>query len=178
MITHKTYLGARIVALMLGATLIASGQAAADQVIGDDLIVQGSLCVGLDCVNNESFGFDTIRLKENNTRIRFEDTSTSTGFPANDWQITANDSNSGGANYLAFDDVTNSRQPFRVTGGAPTASLFVANNGKVGFRTSTPLLDLHVATGDTPAHRFEQTSASGFTAQIWDVAGNEANFFV
>jgi len=175
MITHKTYLGARIVALMLGATLIASGQAAADQVIGDDLIVQGSLCVGLDCVNNESFGFDTIRLKENNTRIRFEDTSTSTGFPANDWQITANDSNSGGANYLAFDDVTNSRQPFRVTGGAPTASLFVANNGKVGFRTSTPLLDLHVATGDT---QVEQTSASGFPAQTWDIAGNEANFFV
>ena len=26
-----------------------------DQVIPDDLIVQGSACVGLDCVNNESF---------------------------------------------------------------------------------------------------------------------------
>lgn len=39
---------------------------ALDQVIPDDLIVQGSACVGLDCVNNESFGFDTIRLKENN----------------------------------------------------------------------------------------------------------------
>ena len=46
-----------------------------DQVIPDDLIVQRSLCVGFDCVNNESFGFDTIRLKENNTRIKFEDTS-------------------------------------------------------------------------------------------------------
>ena len=31
----------------------------ADQVIPDDLIVQGSACIGLDCVNNESFGFDT-----------------------------------------------------------------------------------------------------------------------
>ena len=40
-----------------------------DQVIPDDLIVQGSACVGLDCVNNEVFGFDTIRLKENNDRI-------------------------------------------------------------------------------------------------------------
>jgi hypothetical protein len=40
-----------------------------DVVNPDDVIVQGSLCVGLDCVNNESFGFDTIRLKENNTRL-------------------------------------------------------------------------------------------------------------
>jgi hypothetical protein len=54
-----------------------------DQVIPDDLIVQGSACVGLDCVNNESFGFDTIRLKENNDRIQFDDTSTSAGFPTN-----------------------------------------------------------------------------------------------
>ena len=46
-----------------------------DVVTADDFIIQGSLCVGLDCVNNESFGFDTIRLKENNTRIKFEDTS-------------------------------------------------------------------------------------------------------
>src|SRR5207237_8729340 len=47
-----------------------------DDVISDDLIVQGSACVGLDCVNNESFGFDTVRLKENNTRLQFDDTST------------------------------------------------------------------------------------------------------
>jgi len=53
-------------------------------VIPDDLIVPGSACIGLDCVNNESFGFDTIRLKENNTRIKFDDTSTASGFPAND----------------------------------------------------------------------------------------------
>jgi hypothetical protein len=58
-----------------------------DQVIPDDLIVQGSTCVGFDCVNNESFGFDTIRLKENSTRIKFEDTSVGS-FPANDWQLT------------------------------------------------------------------------------------------
>jgi hypothetical protein len=40
------------------------------------------------------------------------------------------------------------------------------------------VLDVHVTSSDTPAHRFEQTSAGGFTAQTWDVAGNEANFFV
>ncbi len=148
-----------------------------DQVIPDDLIVQGSLCTGFDCVNNESFGFDTIRLKENSTRIKFDDTSVG-AFPANDWQLTANDSASGGANKFSIEDITGSKVPFTVTAGAPTNSVFVGSNGKVGFRTATPVLDLHVNTGDTPALRLEQNGSSGFTPQTWDVAGNEANFFV
>jgi hypothetical protein len=168
---------ARIARVFLGAALFVGGPAAADQVIPDNLIVQGSTCSGFDCVNNESFGFDTLRLKENNTRIGFDDTS-SGSFPANDWAITANDSGAGGASYLAFDDVTGARQPFRVTAGAPTSSLFVSSSGNVGFGTATPLLDLHVNTGDTGAIRLEQNNSGGFTAQTWDVAGNEANFFV
>jgi hypothetical protein len=148
-----------------------------DQVIPDDLIVQGSICVGFDCVNNESFGFDTIRMKENSTRVKFEDTSVGS-FPSNDWQLTANDSASGGANKFSIEDITGSKVPVTVTAGASTNSLFIDSSGRIGFRTSTPLLDLHVSTGNTPALRLEQTSASGFTAQTWDVAGNEANFFV
>ena len=149
-----------------------------DQVIPDDLIVQGSECVGLDCVNNEAFGFDTIRLKENNTRIAFSDTSTGAGFPSNDWQLTANDSASGGANKFSIDDVTGAKTPFTITAGAPTNSLFVDSTGRLGLRTATPVLDLHIATGNTPAIRMEQNNSGGFTAQTWDVAGNEANFFV
>jgi hypothetical protein len=149
-----------------------------DVVTADDVIIQGSACIGLDCVNNESFGFDTIRLKENNTRIKFDDTSTSAGFPANDWQLTANDSASGGANKFSIEDITGAKVPFTLTAGAPTNSLFVSSTGRVGLRTATPVLDLHITTGDTPAHRLEQTAAGGFTAQTWDIAGNEANFFV
>src|SRR5207253_5104914 len=93
---------------------------ALDIVEADDVIIQGSLCVGLDCVNNESFGFDTIRLKENNTRIKFDDTSTSTGFPNDDWQLTANDSASGGANKFSIEDITGSKGPFTITPGSPT----------------------------------------------------------
>ena len=48
----------------------------------DDVIIGFSLCVGNDCVNGESFGFDTMRLKENNLRIHFDDTSTSASFPS------------------------------------------------------------------------------------------------
>ncbi len=148
-----------------------------DQVIPDDLIVQGSLCVGFDCVNNESFGFDTIRLKENNTRIKFEDTSVGT-FPTNDWQLTANDSASGGASKFSIEDITGSRVPFTITAGAATNSMFVDSTGRVGFRTSTPVLDLHVNTSNTPAIRLEQNNSGGFTAQTWDIGANEANFFV
>jgi hypothetical protein len=150
---------------------------AADQVIPDDLIVQGSTCVGFDCVNNESFGFDTIRLKENSTRIKFEDTSVGS-FPSNDWQLTANDSASGGANKFSIEDITGSRVPFTITAGAATNSIFVDSTGRLGLRTSTPVLDLHINTSNTPAIRLEQNNSGGFTAQTWDVAGNEANFFV
>ncbi|HEX2833279.1 MAG TPA: tail fiber domain-containing protein [Thermoanaerobaculia bacterium] len=148
-----------------------------DQVIPDDLIVQGSICAGFDCVNNESFGFDTIRMKENNTRVKFEDTSVGS-FPTNDWQLTANDSASGGASKFSIEDITGAKVPFTVTAGASTNSIFVDSTGRVGFRTSTPVLDLHVATSNTPAIRLEQNNTGGFTAQTWDIAGNEANFFV
>ncbi len=149
-----------------------------DQVIPDDLIVQGSTCTGFDCVNGESFGVDTLRLKENNLRIHFEDTSTSAGYAANDWRIVANDQPSGGANYLAFEDSTAGRQPFVVEAGAPASALYVDSTGNIGLQQSAPGLDLHITTSDTPAMRYEQTSAGGFTAQTWDIGANEANFFV
>ncbi|MBI5935382.1 MAG: tail fiber domain-containing protein [Chloroflexi bacterium] len=164
---------------VLGGAFVSGGsEAVADVVNPDDVIVQGSLCVGFDCVNNENFGFDTIRLKENNLRIKFEDTSVSAGFPTNDWQITANDSASGGASFLAFDDITGSKTPFKVTAGAPTNSLFVSSSGDVGVKTSTPVLDFHANTSDTPGIRLEQNGSGGFTPQTWDIGANEANFFV
>src|SRR3979411_2707032 len=154
MIKHKAFASTRVLALMLGAAFVTSGNAMADFVIPDDLIVQGSACVGLDCVDGEAFGFDTIRLKENNTRIKFDDTSTAAGFPANDWQLTANDSASGGASKFSIDDINGSKVPFTITAGAATNSIFVDSTGRVGLRTSTPVLDLHLVTGNTPAHRF------------------------
>jgi hypothetical protein len=178
MIEHKAFASTRVIALMLGATFITSGKAVADQVIADDLIVQGSTCVGLDCVNNESFGFDTIRLKENNTRIKFDDTSTGAGFPNNDWQLTANDSASGGLNKFSIENTTLATVPFTVVGAAPTNSLFVDSTGRLGLHTATPGLPIHISISDTPAQRYEQTSAGGFTAQTWDIGANEANFFV
>jgi hypothetical protein len=155
-----------------------------DFVIADDLIVQGSACVGLDCVDGENFGFDTIRVKENNTRIQYDDTSTSAGFPNNNWQIRANSSASGGGNFLAFVDqgATGNSETgtivFEVDAGAPANSLRVSSGGNIGVGTATPVLDVHDNATDTPAIRLEQNNTGGFTAQTWDIAGNEANFFV
>ena len=149
-----------------------------DQVINDDLIVTFSACIGNDCTNGENFGFDTLRLKENNLRIKFDDTSNSGSFPNNDWQLTANDSNNGGLNKFSIDDITGGKTPFTIEAGAPTNSLYVDDGGRVGLGTSTPVVELHVVDGDSPALRLEQNGSSGFTAQTWDVAGNETNFFV
>ncbi len=150
----------------------------ADQVILDDLIVDGSICAGFDCVNGESFGFDTIRLKENNLRIRAVDTSNSASFPTNDWQITFNDSANGGANKFSIDDIDGGRTIFTLEAGAPSHSLYVDDGGRLGLGTSTPVVDVHLKSGNTPTLRLEQDGSSGFTPQTWDVAGNETNFFV
>ncbi|HSL84092.1 MAG TPA: hypothetical protein VLF66_15070, partial [Thermoanaerobaculia bacterium] len=141
---------------------------AKDQVISDDLIVQGSICAGFDCVNNESFGFDTLRLKENNTRIQFYDTSSIGAFPTNNWQIRANASAAGGASFLGVVDqgVSGSSESgtlvFLVEAGAPANALRVAGTGRVGLGTATPILHLHAVDGNTPGLRLEQDASSGF----------------
>jgi hypothetical protein len=148
------------------------------QVITEDLIITGSTCTGFDCVNGESFGFDTLRLKENNLRIHFDDTSSSASFPSNDWRLAANDAGNGGANYFAVEDSTAGTTPFKVLAGAPNNALYLTSSGNLGLGTATPVVGIHSANGNTPTLRLEQNGSSGFTPQSWDLAGNETNFFI
>jgi len=143
----------------------------------DDVIITGSLCVGFDCANGESFGYDTVKLKENNLRLYFEDTSAGS-FPSGDWRIRINDTTSGGASYFAVEDGTNGRTPFRIETGAPTHSLYVEDYGRIGLGTSIPYVELHIVDGDSPTIRLDQDGSSGWTAQRWDLCGNETNFFI
>ncbi|MBV7397364.1 hypothetical protein [Mameliella sediminis] len=161
-----------------GACMMLAQAASADQVFNDDVIITFSLCVGNDCVNGESFGFDTIRLKENNLRIKFQDTSNSASFPTVDWTIVANDSSNGGLDYLGFEDGSTGRFPFRVEAGAPANSLYVEADGDLGVKTANPVVDIHVVEGNTPTLRLEQDGSNGFTPQTYDIAANEANFFI
>ncbi len=164
--------------LMIIALLLVVLPVSADEVTFDDVIIDGSACIGLDCVNGEVFGFNTLILKENNLRIYFHDTSSSAAFPSTDWQLVANDSSNGGRNRFSIEDVTEGQTPFTVMSGAPTNSLVITANGLVGLGTSSPVTDVHVASGDTPTLRLEQAGDLGWPPYAWDIGANEATFFV
>jgi hypothetical protein len=125
----------------LAAAVFSAGtslSASAVTVVADDQVVQGSLCVGTACVNNESFGFDTIRMKGPVLRIEFVDTSVG-AFPTTDWQLTINDDDATGtSNHFAIEDVSAATAPFTIEAGAPTDSLRVAADGRVGLGTAAP----------------------------------------
>jgi hypothetical protein len=148
------------------------------QVFTQDVIVQGSLCVGVDCPSSQSFGFDTQILKENNLRFFFDDTSNSASFPSNDWRLIANGSNNGDPSYFAVQDATANRIPFLIEAGAFANTLYVDSNKRVGINNSAPVVEMHISDGDSPTVRLEQNQTSGFSAQTWDIAGNETNFFI
>ena len=76
--------------------------AKADVIVNDDLIVQGSQCVGNDCVNGLDFAGDTLRLSENNLRIRLHDT-TAPDLLGQSWNLSANASANGGKSYFSFE---------------------------------------------------------------------------
>jgi len=152
------------------------GIARPDYTYNEDLYVVGSLCVGTDCSDPELWYYDVIRLKENNLRIHFDDTSSTSSFPANDWRILINDTVDGGGNYFAVEDSTSGYVPFKIEAGAPDNALYIEDYGRVGLGTTVPAVELHIISEDTPTMRLEQTST--LSAQVWDVAGNETNFFV
>lgn len=146
-----------------------------DQMVPDDLIVDGKGCIGLGCANNEVFFGEALRLKQSVVRLRFEDTSVAAGIPSRDWQLTINDAASGGADRFSIDDLSAGTTPFTVRGGAPSNSLYVDGVGNVGLGTATPAQDLHVASGSTPTVRLEHT---GGTVRTWDVGASNTSFFV
>jgi len=158
-----------------------------DIVQSDDVIIDGSLCVGFDCYNGYSFGYSTQVLSENNLRVRFVDTSNSASFPTRDWQLEMNSSSNGGASYFmvrdCFDTSSNGtycggQNVLTIEAGAGNDALYIESGGRVGLGTDDPYVDLHMATGNTPTLRLDQDGSGGWTPQVWDVAGNEANFFV
>jgi len=138
-----------------------------------DLIVDGKACIGTDCAAGETFGQDIQKLKHNNTRLLFEDTSTSVGFPATDWRLTANDTTTGGVNRFSIEDVTAATVPFTIRGAAPSTSLFVSNIGRVGLGTATPDSRLDIEATGTVDIRLTSTGGD-----VWRQTNDAAGFGV
>jgi hypothetical protein len=166
----------RVAPIAVAAT-VAAGPGVA-QVINQDLIVQGSACVGTDCSPTQIFNSDTAILSENVLRMLFNDTSTLPGFPHTNWRFIFNDQFQNGADYFSVDDVSHGSNILRLDAGARPDSIHVSPLGKVGFGSANPQLILQATSGDSPGLRLEQDNSNGYGPQTWDIVGNEANFSV
>ena len=103
--------------------------------------------------------------------MRFDDTSSPS---QHDWTFYVNgvfDS----SNWFAIGDQTTGTNPFTVTGGAPTNSIFVDSTGRVGLGTSTPNTQLHLQH-ITPFIRFEKIV--GMPKSDWAIGAGSDGFLV
>lgn len=140
----------------------------------ENLYVIGEECVGVDCINGEALALTTLKLKENNLRIDFDDTSNSQEFPENDWRIQVNDSFNGGEDYFKIDDVTGGTSPFYIEAGANTNSFYIDEAGNIGLGTSNPSKRLHVVGNGLITGEFEVLSDMKVKKNISNIANATA----
>ena len=161
-----------------GTLVLGSGGARADFLHNEDVLIDGSLCVG-DCAGGSGFPFDSeLILRGPVLRLLFADVGDNSSV---DWLIQVNSKSSSGgpfANYFAIRNLSEPAIPFRIDSGAPHNALRIDAQGDVGLGTSNPRMNLHIADGNTPAIRLEQTGSAGFTPRKWDIAANEFSFFI
>ena len=145
-----------------------------DQVVPENLVVQGRTAIGFDALNDANFGVMTMFVAENNLRLHFEDTSAPEE-PDSDWEITANDSASGGLSYFTFlqRDVQN-RPVLRMLAGAPGGSFWVDGEGRLALNSAgVAQQKLHITSGDGPGVRLDQDNSGGFSPSTFDIVADE-----
>ncbi|MBL1271139.1 MAG: hypothetical protein COB25_001690 [Oceanospirillales bacterium] len=116
--------------------------AMADDVIIDDLIVQGSLCAGVDCVEDADFGFDTLKLQSASPQILFQDTSSSSSFPTEDWVVGVTD---GGSAIQSSFFIQNLTQGLN--------ALVISADGDVALGAGAEIVEDAVSVGDLGSER-------------------------
>lgn len=144
-----------IILAIASSSLALSGAARSDQVIADDLIVNGNICAGPDCADLEEFGFDSIRLKADDPQITFDDTSSTSSFPNGDWSVGITDNAGGGPADFIIKDITSDMAVMVLqagtTGGvALGAGATVEQNAVSVGATGNERRIVHVADGVNP----------------------------
>ncbi|MCP5149593.1 MAG: hypothetical protein H6983_22480 [Ectothiorhodospiraceae bacterium] len=146
-----------IVASWLGSALLvlSGGAALADSVVADDQIVAGSVCAGVDCADGEDFDADTLRLKTADPRILFDDTSSTSAFPSNDWAIGVVSPTEEAASTFYIRDMT---------AGIDVMRLEPAADGGVALGASAELVSGAISVGASGTERRIVNVADGVAA--------------
>lgn len=152
-----------LVLAFVGSAAASPPEAPSNFVVGQNLIVRGSGCIGSDCQDDESLAGASLRLKQDFLFLLMDDLSTEPGLPNNDWGLRANAALLERFSILDWSGVT--AEPFGVAGGAPNHSLYVDDQGRVGLGTSAPPEALSLAAPPGVALSFEATSSS----QTWQI---------
>ena len=91
------------------------------------------------------------------------------GWAPQTWDLAGNETN------FFIRDVTNgSKLPFKIKPGAPTDSLFIKNDGKVGVGTGTPTEALHVEGNAYVSANLELGSSRAYKESIHPLGATEA----
>lgn len=164
------------VAITLIALCYLSAVPSLAEVIENDLVVDGSLCVGDDCTAQELFGYDTVRLRGENPRLDFVDTSTSASFPSNDWSVRAEyNATTGSPQFVIYDE----------TGSTGMLVLQAGADGGVALGADSEISAGAISVGSAAAQRRIAFVADGTVATdaatknqldafIANMSGNEA----
>ena len=154
-----------------------SNIAAINNITGTPNVAAGpSMCLGRDCFVGIPFNFSTVIMRENNLRIKFEDTSNPAGpFPSHDWELIGNLNGDGSPNEFLIWNHTANGPIVRIKGGTPSNTIVVDASGYLGLGTLAPQQTVHLAR-TAPRVRLDQNSTMGYVAQTWDLSGDATEF--
>lgn len=131
----------------------------ADTVYSENLTVTGNTCIGFDCANDQAFSVAPLELKENNLRIRLQDTGAPTEtvtvlgddyYLSSDqmggsWNLNANESGNGGIDYFGIEQATDNVIPRLSDGTAINYTCYyTGTTTPISGEANTDIMDVSV----------------------------------
>jgi hypothetical protein len=109
-----------------------------------DVIIPNHLCTGSGCSKGMNFGDNRIVVNAPTPWIYFDDTDASD----NDWRIIINNETCG-AGLFSIEDTDAAKRLLTLEAGAPENSIYVDDDGKIGFGTAAPAAKIDIRSGST-----------------------------